>query len=154
MQAVSEMKDRIDELAELMCEFKLSEAEVKSDDFTIRFKKRSKAMATSAAESSPASELYQEDEIELDLAVSSPGNKPTGIPITSPMTGIYYASPSPSSPPFVHVGDVVTAGQVIGLIEAMKVFNEVPAPTSGTVSRIMVESGQLVNLGDPLMYVD
>ena len=69
------------------------------------------------------------------------------------MTGIYYSAPSPSSPPYLQEGDTVTAGQVIGLIEAMKVFNEIPAPTSGVVVKVTVESGQLVNLGDPLMYL-
>ena len=69
------------------------------------------------------------------------------------MTGIYYSAPSPGSPPFVKEGDSVSAGQVIGLIEAMKVFNEIPAPTSGVVSKIVAESGQLVNFGDPLLYL-
>ncbi|MCC7230533.1 MAG: acetyl-CoA carboxylase biotin carboxyl carrier protein subunit, partial [Fimbriimonadaceae bacterium] len=50
-------------------------------------------------------------------------------------------------------GDAVSAGQVIGLIEAMKVFNEIPAPTSGIVQNLVVESGQLVNFGDPLLYL-
>ena len=152
MHPVSKMKDRIDELAELMCEYKLSEAEMKADDFTIKFRKNSKPPIAPPINGLITVEAPVEDELEEEVA-AAPEAKPAGMPVTSPMTGIYYASPSPSSPAFVKEGDAVSAGQVIGLIEAMKVFNEVPAPTSGTVLRITVESGQLVNLGDPLMFV-
>jgi acetyl-CoA carboxylase biotin carboxyl carrier protein len=152
MLRVSEMKDRIDELAGLMDEFKLSEAELSGEGFRISFKKRCKPVAASSA---VATDVEPFDDLEAyEPADTLPiETKPTGTPITSPMTGIYYAAPSPSSPPYVSDGETISAGQVIGLIEAMKVFNEVPAPTSGTVIRIVAESGQLVNLGDPLMYV-
>jgi acetyl-CoA carboxylase biotin carboxyl carrier protein len=146
------MKARIDELAELMCEYKLTEAEMKSDDFTIKFKKRTNSAPTSAVVTANHHDIYPEEEVEEEV-VGTLEPRQTGTPITSPMTGIYYASPSPASGPFVKEGDSISAGQVIGLIEAMKVFNEVPAPTSGTIVRITVESGQLVNLGDPLMYL-
>lgn len=76
-----------------------------------------------------------------------------GTPISSPMTGIYYASPSPGSPPFVKVGDAVVAGQVVGLIETMKVFNEINSPLSGTVTRVVASSGDIVQPGDPLLFV-
>ena len=69
------------------------------------------------------------------------------------MTGIYYTSSSPSSPPFVTVGEGVTAGQVVGLIEAMKVFNEIHSTISGIVRSVNAENGQIVNPGDPLMYI-
>ena len=67
--------------------------------------------------------------------------------------GIYYASSSPSADPYVREGDTVTAGQVIGLIEAMKVFNEIQSSVSGTVKKIVAEGGDIVNPGDPLMYI-
>jgi acetyl-CoA carboxylase biotin carboxyl carrier protein len=69
------------------------------------------------------------------------------------MTGIYYSAPSPQSPQFVKVGDTVEAGQVVALIEAMKVFNEIVTPVSGTISAIKAESGQLVQPGEPLLFV-
>jgi len=151
---VEDLKDRIDELADLMEEYKLSEAELVSDGFRIAFKKRTKVVAKPAVEAGgethEAVAEYDDAPYEAAPAVEA---KPSGMPVTSPMTGIYYSAPSPGSPPFVSEGDAVTAGQPIGLIEAMKVFNEIPAPTSGTVHKLVVESGQLVNLGDVLLYI-
>ncbi len=77
-----------------------------------------------------------------------------GTPMTSPMTGIFYTSPSPGAPLFAKEGDQVNAGQVVGLIEAMKVFNEITATVSGKVSKLVVENGQLVQPGDPLLYIE
>ena len=69
------------------------------------------------------------------------------------MNGIFYSSPSPTAPPFVRVGEHVVAGQVVALIEAMKVFNEITASTSGEISKIVAEQGQVVQPGDPLVYI-
>jgi acetyl-CoA carboxylase biotin carboxyl carrier protein len=69
------------------------------------------------------------------------------------MGGIFYAAPSPGAPPFVKVGDEVTQGQIVGLIEAMKVFNEIPASTSGTVIELVAEPGQVVQIGETLLLV-
>jgi len=76
-----------------------------------------------------------------------------GIAITSPITGIFYLAPSPSSPPFVQVGEPVQAGQVVCIIEAMKVFNEIKAEISGTVVTIPAQNGQLVQKGEALIRV-
>jgi acetyl-CoA carboxylase biotin carboxyl carrier protein len=146
------MKDRIDELANLMAEFKLAEAELAEGAFRISFKNRSKAVPQVAATGGEISAAVDSDAGHEEPAPIVDA-KPAGTPITSPMTGIYYSAPSPGSPPFVREGDSISAGETIGLIEAMKVFNEIPAPTSGTVLRMVVESGQLVNLGDPLLYI-
>ncbi len=73
------------------------------------------------------------------------------VAVVSPMVGVFYRSPSPSDPPFVEVGDRVEAGQTIGLVEAMKVFNEITAETGGVVAQINAESGQLVETGAPLL---
>ena len=96
------------------------------------------------------------DETEGHVFVPEPEPTPAapaGIPVTSPMTGIFYSAPSPNAPLFVREGEPVTAGQVVGLIEAMKVFNEITAATSGTVLRLVAESGQLVQPGDPLLFI-
>jgi acetyl-CoA carboxylase biotin carboxyl carrier protein len=69
------------------------------------------------------------------------------------MNGIYYAQSSPNAPPFVTEGDEVEDGQVVALIEAMKVFNEIVAPYDGRVTRIVAANNQLVQAGDPLLYL-
>ena len=74
--------------------------------------------------------------------------------ITAPLTGIFYRSPSPQTPAFVQVGSVVAAGDVIGLIEAMKLFNEIRSTKSGTVRQIVADNGQLVRAHQPLIELD
>jgi acetyl-CoA carboxylase biotin carboxyl carrier protein len=74
--------------------------------------------------------------------------------VLSPMVGIVYLSPEPSAPFFVTVGQLVSAGQTLLLIEAMKTFNQIKAPKAGTVTRILVPSGTPVEYGQPLMIVE
>lgn len=76
------------------------------------------------------------------------------LPIIAPLTGVYYAAPSPEEPPFVAVGDVVNAGQVVALIEAMKVFNEIQAEVAGRVTAIAASNGNVVQKGDVLLRVE
>jgi acetyl-CoA carboxylase biotin carboxyl carrier protein len=74
--------------------------------------------------------------------------------VKAPLTGIFYAASSPTSPPFVTVGQHITVGQVIGLIEAMKLFNEIKSDQAGRVVRIVAESGKLVKAKQPLIEVE
>jgi acetyl-CoA carboxylase biotin carboxyl carrier protein len=76
------------------------------------------------------------------------------IPITAPLTGVYYSSPSPTLPPFVSPGDIVHIGQVVALVEAMKVFNEIQAEVSGRVVAVVATSGEVVQKGDALIRVE
>lgn len=78
----------------------------------------------------------------------------TAIALESPMVGVFYQSPSPDDPPFVSVGDLVKIGQTIGLIEAMKVYSEVPSEAAGRVLEMPVESGKLVQQGQPLILIE
>jgi acetyl-CoA carboxylase biotin carboxyl carrier protein len=75
------------------------------------------------------------------------------LPLLTPMTGVYYSTPSPTSPPFVHHGDIVHVGQVIALIEAMKVFNEIQSEVAGRVVEIVAINGDVVHKGDALLRV-
>jgi len=77
-----------------------------------------------------------------------------GKEVTSPMVGTLYFAPSPESPPFVSVGQAVTPDTVVCIIEAMKVFNEIPAGVSGQVVAVLVENGHPVEFGQPLIKVD
>jgi len=78
----------------------------------------------------------------------------SGAVVTAPLTGIFYRSASPQSPAFVQVGSVVAAGDVIGLIEAMKLFNEIKATSAGRVRAILAENGQLVRAHQVLVELD
>jgi len=74
--------------------------------------------------------------------------------VTSPIDGTAYLAPEPGKPNFVSVGDKVTAGQTLLIIEAMKTFNPIKAPKAGTVVRILIENAQPVEYGEPLMVVE
>ena len=74
--------------------------------------------------------------------------------ITAPLTGIFYRSPSPQTPAFVQIGSVIAAGDVIGLIEAMKLFNEIRSTKNGKVRSIVADNGQLVRAHQPLIELD
>jgi acetyl-CoA carboxylase biotin carboxyl carrier protein len=146
----TDYKATIGELAELMQEYRLTEARLQSGDLTIAFRRRSTPRPRTSEEGEVFVEAYAFD---APIAVATAPAVPKGTPVTSPMTGIYYAGSSPGAPPFAKEGDSVSAGQVVGLIEAMKVFNEIPSPVSGTVLEVVAQSGQLVNPGDVLLYI-
>lgn len=76
------------------------------------------------------------------------------LPITSPMVGTFYRSPSPTAPAFVEVGDRINVGQTVCIIEAMKLMNDLPAEVAGKVVKIMVENGSTVEFGQPLFLID
>ena len=74
--------------------------------------------------------------------------------LLSPMVGTTYRAPEPGGRPYVDVGETVKEGQTVLIIEAMKTMNQIPAPRSGTVVKIMVEDGQPVEYGEPLMIIE
>ena len=78
----------------------------------------------------------------------------SGLPILAPLTGVYYIAPAPTSPPFVHPGDIVHVGQVVALIEAMKVFNEVQSEVTGRVVEVVANNGDVVHKGDVIIRVE
>lgn len=75
------------------------------------------------------------------------------VPVSSPLTGVFYSSPSPGSPPFAAEGDEVVEGQTVAMVEAMKVFNEIKADTAGKVVAIVAQNGQLVHKGEALLRI-
>ena len=87
-------------------------------------------------------------------AVAEAPRAPSRPSIAAPLTGIWYASPAPGSAPFVEVGREVAVGQVVGLIEAMKLFNEIKSDLAGRVVRVVPESGALVKAKQPLIEVE
>lgn len=93
---------------------------------------------SSPVEESPAEQVFPDNAVTIE----------------SPTVGIFYTSPSPDSEPFIHVGDKVSEGQTIGMIEAMKVFSEIPSETSGTVLAIPASNGELVQQGQALLILE
>lgn len=85
--------------------------------------------------------------------VPSNAERVDGSPLGAPLTGVFYTRPGPDQPPFVEVGTPVAAGQVVGLIETMKLFNEVISDMSGEVTSLDVQDGDLVQAGQPLMHI-
>ncbi|MDP9381109.1 MAG: acetyl-CoA carboxylase biotin carboxyl carrier protein [Chloroflexota bacterium] len=89
---------------------------------------------------------------EAVLAQTEPGA--AGVPITSPIVGTFYSAPTPGAEPFVQVGDYVEEGQTVGIVEAMKVMNRIDSEISGRVLEVLVQNGQAVEYGQPLMLLD
>jgi acetyl-CoA carboxylase biotin carboxyl carrier protein len=85
---------------------------------------------------------------------AAPPPEPKGHQLKSPMVGTFYRAPSPGAPPFVEIGQAVTKGQTLCIIEAMKLLNEIESDASGTVKAILVENGQPVEYGQPLFTIE
>ncbi|MDE1981521.1 MAG: acetyl-CoA carboxylase biotin carboxyl carrier protein [Betaproteobacteria bacterium] len=86
-------------------------------------------------------------------SAEAPPAEEEGHVVKSPMVGTFYRSPSPGSPPFVELGQSITEGQTLCIIEAMKLLNEIESDVSGTVKRILVENGQPIEYGQPLFII-
>lgn len=85
---------------------------------------------------------------------AAPAASPNIKKVTAPLVGVFYRSAAPDSEPFVKVGDRVDAGQVLCILEAMKLFNEITSDYAGTVTRIVPENGELVSLGQELFWIE
>ncbi|GLH76092.1 acetyl-CoA carboxylase biotin carboxyl carrier protein subunit [Bradyrhizobium sp. SSBR45G] len=127
----------------------LSELEASKDGWTLKLVRRAGSTPTprSSAEGSPSSELRETEE----SAAASSGE--SGTEVRAPLYGLVYLGPSPEAPPFVVAGQAVKAGDILCIIEAMKVFNNVCAARDGIVERILVESGIEVEAGQLLMRI-
>ena len=90
----------------------------------------------------------------VEPPVTSAGSAGTEYTITSPMIGTFYVSPAPGELPFVRPGDKLIQGQTVGIVEAMKIMNEIVADRAGTVSEILAEDGETVEYGSPLIRVE
>jgi len=139
-------------------------AELVVEDETIKITVRGASYApktyaaplVQASSNGAASDESPEDYIAAAPGAGSPVPAIESAPrlaVASPMVGVFYRSSGPDSSPYVEVGEHVSVGQIIGLIEAMKVFSEVPSEVSGTVVAFASPNGQLVRTGDPLIYL-
>lgn len=136
-------------LAALLEETGLSEIEYEAEGRRIRVGRGAAAGATSAPAATPPTEPA------VEPAAAPPGAEavPAGA-VTSPMVGTVYVAAEPGAPSLVKVGDKVTEGQTLLIIEAMKVMNPLASPRAGTVTRILVSDGQPVEFGEPLLILE
>jgi acetyl-CoA carboxylase biotin carboxyl carrier protein len=142
-------KDLIRELADLLKETDLTEIEIERDDVRIRVGRAAAAIQVAAPAPAPAAAANPAPAAEP--ARAGAGNKGA---VNSPMVGTAYRAPEPGGKPFVEVGDKVREGQTLCIIEAMKTMNQIPATRAGTVTQILIEDGQPVEFGEPLMIIE
>ncbi|WP_413720111.1 acetyl-CoA carboxylase biotin carboxyl carrier protein [Silicimonas sp. MF1-12-2] len=152
-------------LAELLSENDLSELQVKRkypDDGTlnVRVSRISAVTATVAVPTAPAVQAAPSAPAHAAAPSAAPAASEAGDPaahpgaVTSPMVGTAYLAPEPGADNFVKVGDKVSEGDTLLIVEAMKTMNQIPAPRSGTVKRILIEDGAPVEFGAPLMIIE
>jgi acetyl-CoA carboxylase biotin carboxyl carrier protein len=140
--------DLIRELARLLDETGLSEIEFERDGQRVRVARQGQVVAV-APPPRPAAEAPAS---VAEAAPLDPAKHP-GV-VTSPMVGTAYVGPEPGARPFVEIGSRVAAGDTLLIVEAMKTMNQIPAPRGGTVIQILIEDGQPVEFGEPLMIVE
>jgi acetyl-CoA carboxylase biotin carboxyl carrier protein len=152
-EGINELVALVDRLERTLERSGLAELEVEHGGTTIVLRTPAALGPSVAAAAAPAA-VVEVTPLEALVAVEEPA-KPRGAhAITAPLTGVYYRSPSPGAEPYVREGGQVNAGQVIGLIEAMKLFNEIKSDVTGTVRHIGPADGDLVKARETLIEVD
>ena len=143
-------------LIDLVAESGISELEVTEENDKVRIVNKAQTVAVAAPVATPVVAAPAPAPAAAAPAVEQPvaaEPAPQGTTVTSPMVGTFYRAPNPGAEPFVKVGDHVEAGQTLGIIEAMKLLNEIEAETSGTIKEICVENAQPVEFGQPLFII-
>ena len=150
--------DEIKELMRLFGKSKLDKLKIKEDDFEIIMEKSAQKQVVEAIQTvqnpAPAAPLSVASEVQSSSKDSSETTEQKGELITSPMVGTFYAAPSPDSPPFVKVGDRVSKGQTLCILEAMKIMNELEAEFDCKILEVLVEDGEPVEYDKPLFRVE
>lgn len=155
--------DQVVEIIRFMGENKLAEIDLETSDMKLSLKKHSAVQYQTIQASAPQISHFPEMTIEAGRAskVSSVKEKETVIEkksdfqtVSSPMTGTFYRSPSPSSEPFIKEGDVIKAGQTVCIVEAMKMMNEIKSDKAGKIAKILVENGKPVEKGSILLQLE
>jgi len=143
-------------LADILTDTGLSEIEIEHGGLKIRVAKT--LTAGPVQHYAPAPQAYAPAPAAAPAAASAapaeavPANRTDAV--KSPMVGTIFLQPQPDAPPFVKVGDTVTAGQTLMIVEAMKTMNPIPAPKAGKVVEVLVEDGQPVEFGEPLIVIE
>jgi acetyl-CoA carboxylase biotin carboxyl carrier protein len=150
---------KIKKLIDLLEESNLSELEIKEGEEVVRLSRVPKSTAPVAAAAPVAAPMAAAPApVAAAPAASAPeaapaNALPAGHVVKAPMVGTFYVSASPGAPAFVTVGQQVKAGEPLGVIEAMKMFNQIDADVSGTVQAILIENGQPVEFDEPMFVI-
>jgi len=143
---------KVKKLMELLEESGMSEIEIKEGEESVKISRYGNSPAPSH------SFVQQQAPTSLPPVVAAPviADEPStvGQSLTSPMVGTYYSAPSPTAKPFVTIGQHVKQGDTIGIVEAMKIMNQIEAEKSGIVLQILVKDGEAVEFGQPLIIVE
>lgn len=146
--------DKLRELIEMMEKHDLTEVNLKRGDERWRLRRGSaepmQFVSVPQAAAAPAAPAATGGGAPAETA---PAVEDHSVTINSPTVGTYYSAPSPDDPDFVGVGSKVTPDTIVCIVEAMKVFNQIPAETSGTIVEILVKNGEAVDFGQPLFRV-
>lgn len=142
--------NKIRELIELMREHELTEVDLKESSQRIRLRRGGDPVFVSQAVSQPPA---APSSVPPAISAAPEASEPEGVFIRSPTVGTFYACAKPGSPPFVKVGDIVNPETVVCIVEAMKMFNEIPAGVSGKVVEVLVKNEEPVDNNKPLFRV-
>jgi len=146
---------RVRRLVELMKEHDLSEIDIREGDTRIQLRRGADPVVSVAAPQPAAVPVAAPPAVAPSAATDPPRIDEAHVAvIKSPIVGTFYAAPNPESPQFVKVGDHVGPETTVCIVEAMKVFNQIPAEVSGKITAMLVENGQPVEFGQPLFKVD
>ena len=143
---------KVKKLMELLEESGMSEIEIKEGEESVKISRYGNSPAPSH------SFVQQQAPTSLPQVIAAPviADEPStvGQSLTSPMVGTYYSAPSPTAKPFITIGQHVKQGDTIGIVEAMRIMNQIEAEQSGTVLQILVKDGEAVEFGQPLIIVE
>ena len=144
---------KVKKLMELLEQSGMSEIEIKEGEGSVKISRYGNApLMTPTIPQQPVA-MVTPSQVESTTRAANKGTEASGNLISSPMVGTYYSAPSPSAKPFVTVGQHVNKGDTIGIIEAMKIMNQIEADHSGTVVEILVKDGEAVEFGQALIVI-
>lgn len=147
---------KVKKLIEMLEESSLAEIEINEGEESIRISRASSVVPAAPMMAAPAAPAVAPAPAASAAAESEVGGKelPSGHAVKSPMVGTFYSAPSPGAKPFASVGDSVSVGDTLCIVEAMKMLNEIEADKSGVVKAILKENGQPVEYGEALFIVE
>ncbi len=142
-------RDALEEMLAIVREYDLDALTVRTGDATYELVMRSDAPAVAAATVAEAPAP-----VAVPFVPPAPTAAANAKKIVAPIIGVFYSAPSPGAEPFVNVGDRVAVGQVLCILEAMKLMNEITSDYAGVVRRILPENGALVSLGEEMFWIE